>query len=163
MPLETSSISASVFGRNSCSGGSSRRIVTGRPLMISNSSAKSCRCIGRSLASAARRPSSVSDRIISRIATIRSPSKNMCSVRQRPMPSAPNERAVRASVGVSALARTFMRRTSSAQPISVPNSPVSSGLIIGTAPAITSPAAPSMVMMSPFFSVTPPAVIVSFT
>ncbi len=130
--------------------------------MISNSSAKSCRCIGRSLASAARRPSSVSDRIISRIATIRSPSKNMCSVRQRPMPSAPNERAVRASVGVSALARTLMRRTSSAQPISVPNSPVSSGLIIGTAPAITSPAAPSMVRMSPFFSVTPPAVIVPF-
>ena len=95
--LATSSISSSVFGRNSCSGGSSRRIVTGRPVMISNSSAKSWRCIGSSLASAARRPCLVSARIISRTATMRSPSKNMCSVRQRPMPSAPNERATRAS------------------------------------------------------------------
>ena len=31
-----------VLGRNSCSGGSSRRMVTGRPAMISNSSTKSC-------------------------------------------------------------------------------------------------------------------------
>ena len=54
-------------------------------------------------------PRSLSARIISRTATMRSPSKNMCSVRQRPMPSAPNARAARASVGVSALARTFMR------------------------------------------------------
>ena len=65
--------------------------------MISNSSAKSCRCIGSSLASAARRPVSVSARIISRTATMRSPSKNICSVRQRPMPSAPKLRATRAS------------------------------------------------------------------
>ena len=42
-------------GRNSWSGGSSRRIVTGRPSMIVNSSTKSARCIGRSLSSAARR------------------------------------------------------------------------------------------------------------
>ena len=40
---------------------------------------------------------------------MRSGSKNMCSVRQRPMPSAPNLRAVSASSGVSALARTFRR------------------------------------------------------
>ena len=106
----TSAISSSVFGRNSCSGGSSRRIVTGRPAMISNSSRKSERCIGSSLSSAARRSFSVSARIISRMATMRSPSKNMCSVRQSPMPSAPNERAMRASAGVSALVRTFMRR-----------------------------------------------------
>jgi hypothetical protein len=45
----------------------------------------------------------------------------------------------RASSGVSALARTFMRRTLSAQPISVAKSPASSGSSIGTAPAITSP------------------------
>ena len=77
--------------------------------MIVESSTKSARCIGRSLASAARRPFSSSARIISRTATMRSASKNMCSVRQRPMPSAPNSRAVRASSGVSALARTFMR------------------------------------------------------
>ena len=44
------------------------------------------------------RSSFVSARIISRIAWIRSPSKNMCSVRQRPIPSAPNSRA-RCGVG----------------------------------------------------------------
>ena len=37
----TSAISSSPCGRNSCSGGSSSRIVTGRPSMISNSSTKS--------------------------------------------------------------------------------------------------------------------------
>ena len=51
-------------GRNSCSGGSSRRMVTGRPSMISKSSTKSSRWNGRSLASAARRPFSSSARII---------------------------------------------------------------------------------------------------
>ena len=35
---------------------------------------------------------------------------NMCSVRQRPMPSAPNSRAFAASSGVSAFARTRSRR-----------------------------------------------------
>ena len=40
---------------------------------------------------------------------MRSASKNMCSVRHRPMPSAPNSRATLASWGVSALVRTLMR------------------------------------------------------
>ena len=51
----------------------------------------------------------VSARIISRIASMRSPSKNMCSVRHRPMPSAPNATAFAACSGVSALVRTLMR------------------------------------------------------
>ncbi len=38
---------------------------------------------------------SVSARIISRIASMRLPSKNMCSVRVRPMPTAPNATALR--------------------------------------------------------------------
>ena len=58
-------------------------------------------------------------------------SKNMCSVRHRPMPSAPNLMATRASGGVSALARTLSVRTSSAQPIRVANSPDSAGSCIG--------------------------------
>ena len=41
---------------------------------------------------------------------------NMCSVRQRPMPSAPSSRARRASAGVSAFARTPSVRSSSDQP-----------------------------------------------
>ena len=44
---------------------------------------------------------------------------NMCSVRHRPMPSAPKLRARRASPGASAFARTPMRRISSAQPSTV--------------------------------------------
>ena len=47
--------------------------------------------------------SSVSARIISRIASMRSPSKNMCSVRHRPMPSAPN------AIGVARSARACRR------------------------------------------------------
>ena len=90
MAAATSAISSSPCGRNSCSGGSSSRIVTGSPFMISNSSTKSPRCIGRSLASALRRDFSSSARIISRTAWMRASSKNMCSVRQSPMPSAPN-------------------------------------------------------------------------
>ena len=43
--------------------------------------------------------------------------KNMCSVRQRPMPSAPMLRALRASWGVSALVRTRSLRISSAHSI----------------------------------------------
>src|SRR6185437_7120526 len=67
---------------------------------------------------ARRRPASSRATIISRIALMRSPSKNMCSVRHSPIPSAPKLRATRASRGVSALARTLSVRTSSAQPSS---------------------------------------------
>jgi hypothetical protein len=66
-------------------------------------------------------------------------SKNMCSVRQSPMPSAPNLMAARASAGVSALARTLSLRTASAHFISVPNSPVSSGSRIATLRTSTCP------------------------
>ena len=132
-------ISASVCGRNSCSGGSSRRIVTGKPAMIVEELDEIVALHRQELRERGAAAASSSARIISRIATMRSPSKNMCSVRQRPMPSAPNSRAVRASCGVSALARTFMRRTLSAQAISVANSPDSSGSSIGTSPFITSP------------------------
>ena len=87
--------------------------------------------------------------------TIRSGSKNMCSVRLSPIPSAPNLSAVSASVGVSALARTPMVRTSSAHSIRVAKSPVSSGWIIATSPFITSPVEPSTVITSPSESSTP--------
>ncbi len=94
--------------------------------------------------------------IIWRTAPIRSGSKNMCSVRQRPMPSAPNLRAVSASSGVSALARTPIRRSLSAQPINVPKSPDIAGSIIATLPTNTSPLAPSSVIVSPAWMVRPP-------
>ena len=53
---------------------------------------------------------------IPRTSRSRSAPKNMCSVRQRPIPSAPKLRARAASSGVSALARTPSARSSSAQP-----------------------------------------------
>ena len=134
--------------------------MTGRPFMISNSSTKSARCIGSSFDSAARRDCSSSERIISRTVRMRVSSKNMCSVRQSPMPSPPNLIAVRASSGVSALTRTPSLRTASAQPISVPNSPDSFGSIIGIRPASTWPTEPSMVMTSPVLKVRVPMLMV---
>ena len=64
--------------------------------------------------------------------------------------------------GVSALARTPIRRNESAQVHEASaKSPDSSGLQHGDlAPSITWPVPPSMVRMSPFLKVTPPAVIV---
>ena len=50
---------------------------------------------------------------------MRSASKNMCSVRHKPIPSAPKSRAAWASIGVSALVRTRSLRASSAQPIRI--------------------------------------------
>ena len=123
--------------------------------MISNSPTKSWRCIGWILASAARLLFSSSARIIWRTATIRSPSKNMCSVRQSPMPSAPNLRAWAASAGVSALARMPKVRNSSAHSISSAKSPLSSGCTVGTTPSMISPVLPSKVMNSPAFTTTP--------
>ena len=92
---------------------------------------------------------SSSARIISRTARIRASSKNMCSVRQRPMPSAPNltrHARIRRRVGIGAHAKL---RALSAQPIRVPNSPDIAGSVIGTLPASTWPVEPSMVTMSP--------------
>ncbi len=117
--------------------------------MMVKSSMKSSRCIGSSLASAARRPPVSSAMIISRTAVMRPASKNMCSVRLSPMPSAPNLRAVRASSGVSALARTFIVRSASAQPISVAKSPDSSGWMVATFPTMISPVEPLRVSVSP--------------
>ena len=73
----------------------------------------------------------LSARIISRIGEMRSPSKNMCSVRHRPMPSAPNSRARLASAGVSALVRIFSVRYLSAHFMTVPKSPLSFGFLRG--------------------------------
>ena len=90
--------------------------------------------------------------------TMRLGSKNMCSVRLSPMPSAPKSRAVSASTAVSALARTPMVRMPSTQSMSWAKSPVSFGLMVGTRSSITSPLAPSMVITSPSFTTTSPAV-----
>jgi hypothetical protein len=77
---------------------------------------------------------SSSARIISRMATMRSPSKNMCSVRQRPMPSAPNERAMRVGrrLGIGA----HLHAADLVGPFhDAAKSPESSGCSIGTRPS----------------------------
>ena len=87
------------WATNSCSGGSRKRMVTGSPPWPRRCPRKSPCCMGCSLARAFSRCSTVSEQIISRMAGMRSASKNMCSVRHRPMPSAPNFAAWAASWG----------------------------------------------------------------
>ena len=122
------------FGRNSWRGGSSKRTVTGRPSIALKIPKKSSRCIGSSLLRAALRPFSLSARIISRMDVIRSPSKNICSVRHSPMPTAPKPRAVLASFGVSAFVRTFKRAYLSASAIRSEKSPPTSAACISSLP-----------------------------
>ena len=101
-------------GKNSCKGGSNRRMHTGNPRMIRNNSMKSARCIGNKRSKTERRSCAASAKIISRITVNRSTSKNMCSVRHSPMPCASKLRAVCASRGVSAFARTRISQFSAA-------------------------------------------------
>ena len=91
----SSTARSSLLGRNSCSGGSSSRIVTGRSTISSNRPSKSSVCSGSSSASATRRCSVSSAMIIACIFGWRSAAMNMCSVRHSPIPSAPNSRARR--------------------------------------------------------------------
>ncbi len=130
-----SAISSSVCGTNSCNGGSRKRIVTGWPSSASKSCSKSSCWYGRIFASAISRSSTVSAQIIWRNGRMRLCEKNMCSVRQRPIPSAPSSRAFFASRGVSALVRTFRRRNLSAHIMMRPNSPAIVASTVGTTPS----------------------------
>ena len=89
-------------------------MATGNPRIRSKSSANSAWCSGSSLSSASRRRASSSAKITSRVSAMRSGAPNIRSVRQRPIPSAPDARAILASARVSASARTRMRRAASA-------------------------------------------------
>ena len=143
--------SSSTRGKNSCSGGSSSRMVTGRPLIARKMATKSCFCTSRNSSSAAVSVAGVSAKIMRRTTGKRSGAKNMCSVRHRPMPSAPNSRAAVASAAVSALARTasLPLRISSAHCKSVVNSFGGLAAASGSSPSITSPVAPSSDTQSP--------------
>ena len=132
--LDISAISFSFVGKNSCRGGSRNLTVTGKPSMVWNSPAKSSLWKGRSLARAFFLLSTSFDKIISRIALILGPSKNICSVLHSPIPSAPNSLAVLASLGVSALVLMPIFRYSSAQDMSFPKFPESSGSLVSIFP-----------------------------
>mmetsp|Transcript_13827 Transcript_13827/g.58124 ORF Transcript_13827/g.58124 Transcript_13827/m.58124 type:complete len:266 (-) Transcript_13827:1074-1871(-) len=96
--------------------------------------------------------------IMRRTVRMRSPEpKNMCSVRTRPIPSAPFSRATAASSGVSAFASTFRRRSASTQDMNKPRSPEMAGGASSAAPRITSPVEPLRDTQSPSCSLTPPS------
>jgi hypothetical protein len=112
-------------------------MVTGRPFMISNSSMKSERCIGSSLASAVRRPPSAAGQ--DHLAH----GGDAVAVKEHVLGAAKAdalgaEGARGAGIGgVSALVRTFMRRVASAHSMIRPKSPDSSGCSMATAPLST--------------------------
>mmetsp|Transcript_69740 Transcript_69740/g.153831 ORF Transcript_69740/g.153831 Transcript_69740/m.153831 type:complete len:376 (+) Transcript_69740:454-1581(+) len=139
-------------GRNSCSGGSSMRTVTGRPSMARKMPSKSSRwyCSSSLSASAAAGDSSSTAAIMRRTAAMRcGVLKNMCSVRVRPMPWAPLARATLASSGVSALVHTCRRRLASTQPMNSARSPAISGSLTGCLPLMISPVVPLRLTQSP--------------
>ena len=148
LPRASRTSSSSTSGRNSCNGGSSRRMVTGRPSIASKMPSKSARCSFSSSASASSSSTGPSARMNRCTSGNRSP-RNMCSVRHSPIPSAPNRRATCASCGRSALVRTLSRRKPSAHSRMVSNGPDGSGVITGTAPMTTSPVVPLIEITSP--------------
>ena len=147
--LARSSISLSVFGRNSCSGGSKSLTVTGRPFMILKISLKSFFWWGNNFSKATFLPSKSFDTIICLTDKILSSSKNICSVLHKPIPSAPKLLATLVSCGVSELVLIFNFLKSSAHFIIVEKYPDMSGLTVGTSPSITLPDPPSIVIVSP--------------
>mmetsp|Transcript_24850 Transcript_24850/g.42862 ORF Transcript_24850/g.42862 Transcript_24850/m.42862 type:complete len:215 (-) Transcript_24850:1996-2640(-) len=106
--------SSSGWGMNSWRGGSRRRMLTGRPFIASKMPTKSSFWYFLSREMAETRAVLSLEKNMRRTSVRRCSSKNMCSVRQRPMPSQPNARPTAASTGVSALARTVMVRYLSA-------------------------------------------------
>ena len=134
-------------------------MVTGRPAMISNSSTKSARCIGRILASALRPALGVvgQDHLPHGDDPVGLEEHVLGAAQADALGAELDARCARPS-GVSALVRTFRRRLASAHSISVAKSPESCGSTVGTAPSITVPAAPSMVITSPSATRTPLAV-----
>ncbi len=157
-------------GRNSCRGGSIRRMVTGSPSIASRIATKSSRCSGMRASRALCCPLASEARIRCSTSSRRSP-RNMCSVRHSPMPSAPKRRARVASAGVSALARTPSRRVASACSMSRATEATTESVstssdspsnhrttresLTGTSPRKTSPVVPSMEITSPSRTSTP--------
>ena len=95
--------------------------------------------------------------IIARIFGWRSAAMNMCSVRHRPMPSAPCSSALSASAGVSALARTPRRRISSAHPSTRSKRALRPGSTSGTSSRVTMPVLPSIAIRAPAAITSSPA------
>jgi hypothetical protein len=105
--------------------------VTGNPAMISNSCFKIARCIGSNLSSADDGGFFVfgAENHLAHVLNAPLLEEHMFGAAQANTFRAEHSRR-RASSGVSAFARTPMRRASSAQPMMVAKSPESSGWIL---------------------------------
>ena len=141
--------------RNSCNGGSSRRMVTLWPAIAPSIFSKSRRCMTASFLRCRLLSASDDAMIMSWNRPMRPSSLNMRSVRHRPMPRAPYSRACLAAAGVSALARTPSRLAAFAHPRIVQNSGVIVGSTTGRAPLYTKPSPPSIVIVSPSSMIPP--------
>jgi len=86
----------------------------------------------------------------------------MCSVRKRPIPSAPKLRATVASAGVSALVRTPIVRNLSARPMNCWKRGFSEASISSIVPKYAYPLVPSKVKTSPSLITTPVSLTVAF-
>ena len=98
-----------------------KMIVTGYPLISQNIPSKSFLWRGLSLSSEFSLTSELSARIISRMKSIHSPSKNICSVRQRSIPDAQSCIATFACLGLSVFMLTTNYRYLYAQLITASN------------------------------------------
>mmetsp|Transcript_2613 Transcript_2613/g.9640 ORF Transcript_2613/g.9640 Transcript_2613/m.9640 type:complete len:248 (+) Transcript_2613:508-1251(+) len=146
----TRSSSSLPSGKNSCRGGSSSLMVTGRPRiarkMPSKSSLWNTRISSRAFRLSA---SSAAMIILLTLLSLSSVLKNMCSVLTSPMPSAPFSRAFSASSGVSAFASTRSFLISSTQPMNSSISAVIFAAWTASLPSYTLPSEPSRETQSP--------------
>ena len=135
--------------------------MTGSPSIASRTATKSARCATRSSSSASSSSASVEARIILRTIGRRSSARNMCSVRQRPMPSAPRRRGV---VGVGSVVGVCAHPEAARADLVGPRQ---QRLELGrrarrrtarSAPRTTIPEVPSIEMTSPSWTTTPPTV-----
>ena len=109
--------------------------LPGCPQEPRTASSKSPCCSGRIFSRAASLSSSVSEQIISRNASILSPSKNICSVRQRPIPSAPSSRAFLSVSRCISVCADFHCSVLVSQPMMRPNSPAIVASTVGMIPS----------------------------
>ena len=126
--------SSSTSGRNSCSGGSSSRMVTGRPSIASKMPSKSERCSFSSSSSAAFSSASVGgedEPLHERQAVAE---EHVLGAAQADALGAEAPRDLARRRGRSALVRTFSPRKLSAQPRTVSNAPASSSGVTTAAP-----------------------------
>jgi hypothetical protein len=140
---------ASSCGTNSCSGGSSRRMVTGRPSISRNSPSKSPRWIGSSLARALRRPasSSAKDHFAHRADAV-ALKKHVFGAAKSDTRGAEfaGHHGFFRRVGVGA---HFQPAVFVGQASVRPKSPLSSASMVGICPSYTSPVEPLSEIQSP--------------